>query len=837
MIPPKDLSIAGRIGDMFFIYLARVLHIPHSKVNCMIEPLSLTKYRNVYELGNIDCATTEELKPTEEIIGQQRAVKALRFGLEIKDKGFNVFVAGMPGTGRKTAVNQFLEELAKTKPQAHDWVYVNNFGNQYEPIAIRLPAGNGNHFKEDMTSLIDEAKRVLPKAFQSEEYSLKVKDGIKSIDEKKAKIQAEINESAQKKGFFLQMSPAGLINIPVIGGKPISPEELGALPPEMQREIQKKNEEFQVDLRNAIRKMRELDTSGVEVIRDLNREVALYSIGDRVKDLKNKYSDVEEITVYLDAVQDDILNNLELFLGIVQQQQQQQQQQGQPQVQQWFMKDLAFRKYEVNVVVDNSGLEGAPVIFEQNPNYPNLFGKVEKEVQFGVMTTDFTMIRPGALHKANGGYIVIPVENLLRNPYAWDGLKNALNTAEVTIEEPGERMGFITARGLKPQPVPLSTKVLLIGTPQINQMLFGMDPDFKDLFKVRADFDISMERSDENATKYMSFICTLCEKFDLKHLDKGAVAKVMEYGSRLADDQKKLSTRFGLVGDLIKEANFYSTHENEQYTTAKHIKKAIEEKIYRSNLIQEKIQEYIERGIFLIETEGEKVGQVNGLSVMGLGDFSFGRPSRVTASIGLGRDGIVDIEREAQMGGPIHTKGVLILGGYLANKYAQDKPLSLNAKLVFEQSYGGIEGDSASSTELYAILSSLSGLPIKQSFAVTGSVNQQGEVQAIGGVNEKLEGYYEVCKAKGLTGNQGALIPASNVENLMLKEEILEAAEAGRFRIYPVGTIDEGIEILTGVAAGERRADGTYEEGTVNYLVEKRLKEMAERFRMYQLFT
>jgi lon-related putative ATP-dependent protease len=549
-----------------------------------------------------------------------------------------------------------------------------------------------------------------------------------------------------------------------------------------------------------------------------------------VKNLKDNYGEVEGISTYIDAVQDDIQKNLEQFLGIVQQQEQTQ---GPLQFQQWFMRDLAFRKYEVNVVVDNSGTEGAPVVIEQNPTYQNLFGKVEKEVQFGVMITDFTMIRSGSLHKANGGYMVIPVEDLVRNPFAWDGLKAALKTEEVTIEEPGERMGFISARGLKPQPIPLSTKILLIGTPQINQMLYRMDPDFKDLFKVRADFDITMTRNDVNAKKYASFICTLCEKFNLKHLDNTGVAKVVEFGSRLADDQKKLSTRFALLADLIKEANFYSTEEQVQYTTAKHITKAIEEKIHRSNLIQEKIQEYIERGVFLIETEGEEVGQVNGLSVIDLGDFSFGRPSRVTVSIGLGREGIVDIEREAQMGGPIHTKGVLILGGYLANKYAQDKPLSLTAKLVFEQSYEGVEGDSASSTELYAILSALSGLPLRQSLAVTGSVNQKGEVQAIGGVNEKLEGFFELCKAKGLTGDQGAMIPASNVENLMLKEEIMEAAKAGNFRIFPVSTIDEGIEVLTGVAAGERRADGTYEEGTVNYRVNMRLREMAEKFKEF----
>ncbi|MDD1705602.1 MAG: Lon protease family protein, partial [Methanoregulaceae archaeon] len=500
-----------------------------------------------------------------------------------------------------------------------------------------------------------------------------------------------------------------------------------------------------------------------------------------------------------------------------------------------LIKELMFRKYEVNVLVDNSGNSGAPVIFEQNPTYPNLFGKLEKEFSYGVVTTDFSMIRPGSIHRANGGYLVLPVEELFRNPFSWDGLKTALKTGKVAIEEPGERMGYITTKSIKPESIPLDLKVVLIGTPMINQILYTQDPDFSELFKVKADFDATMERNEENVRKYAAFVCTLCKKFQLKHLDRSAVAKVVEYGSRLADDQKKLTTRFSLIADVIREASYYATQDGAEMIAKKHILKAIDERTYRSSLIQEKIQEYIRRGVFLIDTEGENVGQVNGLSVISLGDIEFGRPSRVTASIGVGRGGIMDIEREASMGGPSHTKGVLILSGYLANKFAQDKPLSLNARLVFEQSYEGVDGDSASSTELYAILSALSGLPLKQYIAVTGSVNQKGEVQAIGGVNQKLEGFFEVCKAKGLTGRQGAMIPASNVQNLMLKEEIVEAARAGTFRIYPVKTIDEGIEVLTGVKAGERRADGSFEEGTVNYLVDKRLREMADTFREYQV--
>jgi lon-related putative ATP-dependent protease len=505
-----------------------------------------------------------------------------------------------------------------------------------------------------------------------------------------------------------------------------------------------------------------------------------------------------------------------------------------PQMQYPLFRELLFRKYEVDMLVDNSDVKGAPVVYEKNPTYQNLFGKIEKEFQYGVVTTDFTMIRPGSIHRANGGFLVMSVEDLFRNPFSWDGLKTALKTGEVAIEDPGERMGFITTKGLRPEPIPLSVKVVLIGTPIVNEILYTQDPDYQELFKVKADFDTTMDRNDENVRNYASYICMACNEFGLKHLDASGVAKMVEYGSRLAEDQNKLSTRFSYIADILREASYYATQEKSEFTTAVHVQKAIEQKIYRSSLIHDKIREYIEKGVFLIDTKGTAVGQLNGLSVISLGDIEFGRPSRVTASVGVGRGGIMDIERESAMGGPTHTKGVLILSGYLASKYSQDKPLSLSARLVFEQSYSGVDGDSASSTELYAILSALSGLPLRQSLAVTGSVNQKGEVQAIGGVNEKLEGFFEVCKVQGLTGEQGAMIPESNVQNLMLKEEIAEAARAGKFRIYPVKTIDEGIEVLTGVPAGERRKDGTFPKGTVNFLVDKRLKEMAETYREFK---
>ncbi len=650
----------------------------------MIQALQKEQYRAAYAPDDVGCSSTKELQPTDEIIGQDRAQKALRFGLEIREKGFNIYVAGMAGTGRRTAVKKFLAELAKTKPKADDWVYVNNFTNPYEPLAIRLPAGSGSQLKTDMASVIAEARRALPRAFESEDYATKRQEALGKIGTEREAIVSEVNASAAKQGFTIQMGPTSLLIIPTIDGKPLTPEEFEALPQEKKEEIARKRASLDGDLRSGFRRMRELDMKGAEVITKLNSEIALYSIGDLLAGLKEKYAKIPDVLAYVESIQKDILDNLDTFLGTPQQAEE-----VPPQFRQWLAKDVAFRKYEVNVVVDNSQVEGAPVIFEEIPSYQNLLGRTERELAFGMVTTDFMMIRPGSVQKANGGFLVIPVLDLFRYPLAWDGLKSALRTEKVRIEDPGEQAGFIFIRGLKPRPIPLNVKVILIGTPDINQILSRADPDYPDLFKVRADFDTVMDRNEENAKKYAAFICTLCEKFSLQHLDNTAVAKVVEYGSRLAADQKKLSTRFASVADLIREANFYAVQENAPTISVKHIVKAMDEKIYRSNLVQKKIQEFIERGVYLIDTEGAQVGQINGLSVMEFGDFAFGRPSRVTASVGVGREGIVDIERQAELGGPTHTKGVLILGGYLAAKYAQDKPLTLAAKLVFEQSLRG----------------------------------------------------------------------------------------------------------------------------------------------------
>jgi len=794
----------------------------------LLNELSFEKVRRECDPNLMPCETTEQIPPLKEIVGQERAVRALRFGLEIKERGFNIYAAGYPGTGRTTAVKDFLEEIAKDKPVPSDWCYVNNFSNPYEPKAMKLPKGQGWVFQRDMANLIGETQRSLPRVFKSEDYTNRRDATIRAIEEERQKLFAQLNKRAQEEGFILESTPMGLLTIPVVKGKPVSEQNFMALSPEVREEIQMRREKLSAELRTAIRQIRELEGRISEELKNLNREVAIYSIGHLVNDLKEKYKGFPEVETHIEDVRNDILENLAQFIK-------------EPEAPQAafafpWMKDLPFRRYEVNVIVDNSDLKGAPVVLELNPTYQNLFGRIEKEAQFGVLTTDFTMIRGGSLHKANGGYMVLPAEQMLQNIFSWDGLKMALKSEKITIEEAGERLGFITTKGLRPAPIPLSVKVVLIGSPLLHMLLHTYDMDFKELFKVKADFDITMDRTEVNMQNYVAFVCTFCQKENMKHLDASAVAKIIEYGSRLAEDQEKLSARFAEIADIIREANFYASEENSKYIVASHVKKAIEEKVYRSNLIQVKIQEMIRRGIFLIDTEGEAIGQVNGLSVIGLGDFAFGRPSRVTASIGTGREGVIDIEREAMLGGRIHTKGVMILSGYLADKYAQDKPLTLSARLVFEQSYEEVEGDSASSTELYAILSALSGLPIKQYIAVTGSVNQKGEVQAIGGVNDKIEGFFEVCKAKGFTGKQGVIIPESNAQNLMLKEEVVDAVKTGVFHIHSVKTIDEGIEILTGVTAGARKIDGTFEEGTVNYRVDRRLREMAERLKEFPEF-
>lgn len=760
------------------------------------------------------------------IVGQERALHALEFGLKIKSQGFNIYVSGMPGTGKETAVKNYVEKIAVDAPVPSDFCYVNNFKSPHQPLNLVLPPGQGTMLARDVKNLVETARQEISRAFESDEYITQKEKMVSQYNDQKQKLFNNLNQKAAQNGFVIQNSPAGFLLIPQKNGTPMQEQDIQALSEEERNAIYEKKKELEEELKATMREIRNIDKKLSEEIKSLDRQVALYAVDHLFAELFEKYKELPKVIDYLKEMQEDMMENMNMF------RQQEQQQQQLPIPVPWD-QESKFKKYEVNVIVDNSKLSGAPVVMEMNPTYNNIFGRIEKETQFGGLVTDFSMIRGGSLHEANGGFFVVKIEDLLKNPFSWESLKRVIKSGELEIEEPGEKLGFVATKSLRPEPVKLDVKIILIGPPLFYHLLYNLDTDFRELFKVRADFDVTMYRTKENIQSYSTFINSFCQKENLKHLDKSALAKVVEYGSRLADDQQKLSTRFSEIADVVREACFYAENGENDYVKAEHINKAIEAKIYRSNLLEEKLQEAIERDFLFIDTEGEKVGQVNGLSVMQVGDYSFGKPTRITCSLGLGRGGIIDIEREARLGGRIHTKGVMILGGYLSSAYARDIPITLSARLVFEQSYSEIEGDSASSAELYALLSSLSELPIKQNLAVTGSVNQKGEIQAIGGVNEKIEGFFELCRSRGLTGDQGVIIPKSNEQNLMLNESVIEAVRQGKFHIYAVNTVEEGIELLTGVKAGVRKEDGNFEKDSVNEKVEQALRSYAQKMKTF----
>jgi lon-related putative ATP-dependent protease len=792
----------------------------------MIKELSYKDARNSCPKVAFECRSSAELPPLMEIIGQGRAVKALRFGLSIKNKGFNIYTSGMPGTGRKTTVENFIRDMAKEMPVPDDWVYVNNFHDPTEPNALRLPAGKGVELEKEMDKFVAGIATSLREAFESNEYAQRRSATLRSIDSERKVFVDSLNKLTADSGFQIVQSPIGLLLVPVIEGKPVSEEELAQLAPDVRKDIETRREALQGGVQASLIKLRSLDKEAEEKLVKLNREVATYVLEPRLFGIRQVFGGFPEVLEYIKHVEDDILDNVPTIV-----------QGEQPQPGPMGMvipADGPKHNYAVNVIVDNSKLKGAPVEIEMNPSYTRVFGAAEKEARFGALFTDYTMIRGGVAHKANGGFLVIPVENLFADPLTWPSLKQTLSNEKLEIEEPAARFGYMVTKSLRPQPIPFDAKVVLVGDPEAYEILYSMDKDFRELFKVKADFDTSMERNEKNIQLYGNFVCTLCNKEKLLHLDPTGLSAVIEHSSRMVEDKNKMATLFAEVANVIREANFYAMENKAKVITRVHINKALEEKTYRSNMIQMKLQEMVKKKVLLIETEGEKIGQVNGLSVLAMGDYEFGMPSKITASIGVGKEGIVNVEREAQMSGPTHTKGVVIIGGYLNDNYAREKPLSLTAKLTFEQSYSGVDGDSASSTELYAILSALSGKPISQSLAVTGSVNQKGEVQAIGGVNEKIEGYFEVCKIRGLTGRQGVMIPQSNVQNLMLKEEVCDAMKTKKFHIWSVATINEGIEHLTGVGAGARRKDGSYPKDSINDLVQRRLSDMADRVKEFR---
>ena len=787
------------------------------------QELSANKLRFHCDPEVFSFATTAEVPPLDTVIGQERAVKAMKFGLFTKNPEYNIYISGPAGTGKLTFTEVSVNNIAATEKVPCDWCYVNNFINQAQPIAISLPAGVGRVFAQEMQELIDNLKTDISKVFSSDDYEQAKVAIVKGFQEQRAIIIEEFNKQAEKIGIMPQWMTTGFVGVPLVNGKPITPEEYQQLGKEQREEIDKKMMAVHEKAMEVVRTMQQMEKAVREELKALDSKVGLFAVGHLLDELKEKHREHNHVGVYLDAVKQDIVKNINDFKP------QPQEDESNPMVMfKKNMQDAVRDKYRVNLLIDNSAVKGAPVVIETNPTYYNLIGRVEFEQRMGLVSTDYTMIKPGALHKANGGYLIIHVKDLLSNVQSYEALKRVLKTKHLHIENLGEQFGMLAMASLKPEPIPINVKVILIGNPFYYQILYQYDEDFRKLFKVHADFDVQMANTPANIQSLAAFVSSTVKRENLKHFDRAAVAKVVEQCTRWTENQNKLTTRFNEVVELLCEADVWATVDNSDVITEKHIKQAIEEKRYRANKYEERLQELFAEGVLLLDTEEEKVGQVNGLAVLSVGEYMFGKPSRITANTYLGRSGIINIERETKMSGTTHTKGVLTLSGYIGQKYAQKQPLTLTASLTFEQLYEGVDGDSASSTELYALLSSLSEVPIKQYIAVTGSVNQKGEVQPIGGATEKIEGFFAVCKIKGLTGRQGVMIPHQNVAHLALNDEVIQAVEEGKFHIYPVKTIDEGIEVLTGVAAGVADAEGNYPSGTIHYRVNQKLKEYME---------
>lgn len=799
------------------------------------KELSIEKLRWHCKPDTFGIKTTDELKSCPDIIGQQRAVNALRLGLDIESLGYNIFVTGKVGTGRKTAVRNLLRETERYNNIPEDKCYVNNFKNPDEPILIRLKAGEGRNFKKDLDEFVTYLTKHIPAIFESKEYEKRRKEIVDNFKAQGNAAVSKFEKLAAKENFALIQVQVGPITkpeiVPLVNGKPVNFAQLnamaqkGKIPKEELAKLEKKYAELSEKLDTVLKETREFEKAAREKLRKLNYEIVSPLIEQLLADVKQKYKN-DKIDKYLDEVKEDVIEHLDklrkgkekekfLLPGM-------------------SAADEPFLEYRVNVIVDNHGAKRAPVIFETSPTYRNLFGTVEVVPEaFGRFRTDFTRIKAGSLLRADGGFLVIDAWDALIEPGVWYTLKRTLKNRKIEIQNYSP-YSLISAAALKPEPIECDAKVVMVGDNFLYHLLYHRDEDFKKIFKVRADFDSVMDVSKETIAQYCNFIKKIIAEEKLAPFDKNACASIVEWGVRLAGRQTKISTQFNMVADVMREAHYWAKKESRKTVTDKHVDKAIEEKIERSRLIEEKIQELIEDGTIMIDTKGEVVGQVNGLSVYDTGEYAFGKPSRITAKASVGSSGIINIEREAELSGRIHNKGVLILSGYLRSKYAQDKPLAMSASLCFEQSYGGVEGDSASSTEIYALLSALSGLPLRQDIAVTGSVNQKGEIQAIGGVNQKIEGFYDVCKAKGLTGTQGVMIPTQNVNDLMLRQKVIAAVKKGKFHIYPIKTINQGIEILTGVKTGKIKKDGTYSPDTVNGLVDNRLREFAEHWKKFR---
>jgi lon-related putative ATP-dependent protease len=793
--------------------------------------LSVEQLRHQFDPGQLRFKSTEELPAYEGVIGQERALRAISFGINIKSQGYHLYALGPVGTGKKTIISKYLETHAEIKPVPDDWLYVNNFNDNDTPKTLRLPAGKGCKFRDDLDQLVEELKTEVPKAFESNEYQKERQENKDRFNKRSKELFAILEEKVKKAGFRLLQGPENIGIVAVIDGEALTAEKMEELDDATLKKIEKGQKKLEEEIRKTMRQAQELQKEAKQKMLEIDRKTVAFAIDHFLDELKEKYGELENVVAFLVEVRTFLLKHVSSFKHL------KKMAEASPEQQQFMAmlqeQQVTFDEYRANLIVDNSSTKGAPVVYEKNPTAANLLGRVEYVGRFGALVTNFRMIKNGALHKANGGYLILDAFELLTKPLAWETLKRALKNGEVVIESLEKTLGFMTTRTLEPEPIPLDIKVIIVGDPLLYYLLYSLDQDFPELFKVKVDFDFRTPWTEESGKLYAHFIGNICREEGLRHFSPDGVSRVIEYSARLAAHQNKLITVFGDVVDIIRQASFWAEQENKDLVAASEVKKAIEEKIFRSNRIEKIIQEMIEEETILINTTGTVVGQVNGISVLPLGDYSFGKPSRITARTFVGSKGILNIDRETELGGPIHNKGSLILAGYLGGRYAEDIPLALSASITFEQLYEGVEGDSASSSELYSLLSSLSGFPIRQDLAVTGSVNQRGEVQAIGGANEKIEGFFAVCKAKGLTGTQGVIIPASNIKHLMLRDEIVEAVQDGKFHIYAVSSIDEGIALLTGKEAGEKMKDGTYPEGTVNWAVQQKIWELAAKVRIF----
>jgi predicted ATP-dependent protease len=781
------------------------------------RPLDPVQLRKSCDPDSLGFESSAELAAAPvRVLAQERAVKALTFGMGLGGLDFNVYMAGPSKTGLTYITRTLVEEEAKKKDVPRDWCYVHNFQLADQPQALSLPAGQGKGLRKDIEELIQDVRNDIPEVFESDDFSKRKEELLRNYNQERGLLLAALEEKVLAEGFLLNVSQVGMVIMPAKEGQPLDEDTLKSLNEEQKNGLRIKSEELQAEMNSVVRKIRAQEKNLKKQLKDLDKQIALNAVGHRIEDLQEKYQEHPEVLKYLLEIKEDIIKNIDDFKS----------KPGTTSPLPMALTEPSFARYEVNVLVDHSETRGAPVIYETNPTYPNLFGSIEKKAQFGALFTDFTMIRPGALHRANGGYLIVKVLDLLRGYFSWEALKRSLKNKHIQIEDLGEQLGLIATKSLKPEPIPLEVKIILIGDPHLYHLLYTWDQDFPKMFKIKAQLDEEMDRQAVQLGDYAAYMAQCCQERRLRPMHKTGAARLIEYSSELTGRNFKLSLRMAEINDLLQEADYWSGQAGSPVIRGEDVEKALGEKIFRSNLYEEKIQEAISLGDLKIETEGSQAGRINGLSIYSLGDYFFGRPARITANISLGREGVVNIERESKLSGNLHTKGVMILSGYLKEKYAQDKPLSLSASLAFEQSYGMVDGDSASGAELLALLSALARTPLFQGIAVTGSVSQKGEMQPIGGVNQKIEGFFEVCKIRGLTGQQGVVIPEANIKDLMLKKEVIEAVEKGRFHVYAITEIEEGLEILTGKKAGRRKKDGSYPPNSLNARIETRLRQM-----------